>query len=543
MCSNTSSRCANPPPRVPPTDAPGARDPPPRPGGIVRGGHEQDGVGVPRTLRAPRRRERIRLEEDDVVRRLELRQPVRRRLASQRTNARLSNLRQPRRAVRHARHARLAQRREHGAAKFVQRQRRTLRDGNHRHRSRREGARAASPARAVVGWYVEGAPVVPPATVDSSRDVTPRELHPPSRDGPRSRSIRRRSNARPRATPTTRTRVGRWAPTRPILTRESTKPACREPRDTVRRVVRRRREETSGRGTRAAIERPMCSAIESSADAARGVFSEERPGRETRRWIRVRDARSGSPSRFLSATSQVVVRVVFGRDAETPRDDDVHAVRVGDDGSRDGEARARLRDERHSAPHRSHWRGREPSGGAGRCARDGRQSGRCCSRDELARSAATRRRRHRPTSPARSVTADRCPVRRNAPTDDPAPQRQTPRRDRRFGSHGRRRDARRLRAGGARSTAARPRRRTFSCGLGAFDLASAASRRRPAGSAHVVVRASVVTSLAAAVCHGGAARRLAPRSIASSSTVDPPRAAAPRRHERRCVVVGDVGRP
>ena len=148
-------------------------------GGLVRGGHEQDGVGVPRTLRAPRRRERIRLEEDDVVRRLELRQPVRRRLASQRTNARLSNLRQPRRAVRHARHARLAQRREHGAAKFVQRQRRTLRDGNHRHRSRRGGrasrVSSARRRRMVRRRRARGSP----ATVDSSRDVTPRELHPP----------------------------------------------------------------------------------------------------------------------------------------------------------------------------------------------------------------------------------------------------------------------------------------------------------------------------------------------------------------------------
>ena len=232
---------------------------------------------MPRTLRAPRRRERIRLEEDDVVRRLELRQPVRRRLASQRTNARLSNLRQPRRAVRHARHARLAQRREHSAAKFVQRQRRTLRDGNHRHRSRRGGrasrVSSARRRRMVRRRRARGSP----ATVDSSRDVTPRELHPPEmvemaemvRVHVRSDGVRTRARA-------PRQRHERaWRRRQRVQSRRGNPQNLRVANRAtpVRRVVRRRREETTGRGTRAAIERPMCSAIESSA-AQRGVFSD-----------------------------------------------------------------------------------------------------------------------------------------------------------------------------------------------------------------------------------------------------------------------------
>eukprot|EP00982_Pelagococcus_subviridis_P006996 30394-Pelagococcus_subviridis.AAC.6 len=97
---------------------------------VVRRRDEEDRVRVARALDAPRARERIRLEHDDVVGRFELRQPVRGGFPRERADAGLANLRESRRAVRDARDAVLGQCVVHRGAELVERERSAFADGD-----------------------------------------------------------------------------------------------------------------------------------------------------------------------------------------------------------------------------------------------------------------------------------------------------------------------------------------------------------------------------------------------------------------------------
>ena len=102
----------------------------------------------------------------------------------------------------------------------------------------------------------------------------------------------------------------------------------------------------------------MCSAIESSA-AQRGVFSDGFARAEKSR-REIRSSRVSAVAESESRVRLIVVRGVFGRDAETPRDDDVHAVRVGDDGGLGAKARTSLETNPLRAAPIPHARGETP---------------------------------------------------------------------------------------------------------------------------------------------------------------------------------------
>ena len=288
----------------------------------------------------------------------------------------------------------------------------------------------------------------------------------------------------------------------------------------VRRVVRRRREETTGRGTCAAIE-PACSSFESSA-AQRGVFSGAPPGREIARGGSDRLGVSRPPPESKSRVRLVVVRGVFGRDAETPRDDDVHAVRASAAAEVSGRRRAPASRRIHSAPHRSHTRAgrdvaeapgdvrgdasvqrrsraRESSGGGVRQRGDDGTSG---SRAKRHRRSLSREEKKRAHGRPRARDEAGSEVRGGAV---PVPL-----------------VARASAASTSSSTAAASASEPSPRKSRAFDLASAALAPTPGGVALPSSVPRFHQLAAAADLHRTASPGA--RSIASSSTVDPPRA-------------------